>query len=204
MSIFQYNGSAIVAMAGENCVAIGSDLRFGVQMQTMATDHQKLMQVNDKLFVGLSGLATDQQTLFAQLRFRHNMYKLCEERDMRPATFAHMVSNTLYEKRFGPYFCAPVIAGIDSDGTPFLAGMDTIGAMETAKDFMVQGTAPETLYGVCESFWRPSMGPDELFQATSQALLSGVDRDALAGWGAVVYVVTPEGVTARTLKGRMD
>lgn len=116
-----------------------------------------LLQVNDKLFVGLSGLATDQQTLFAQLRFRHNMYKLCEERDMRPATFAHMVSNTLYEKRFGPYFCAPVIAGIDSDGTPFLAGMDTIGAMETAKDFMVQGTAPETLYGVCESFWRPSM-----------------------------------------------
>lgn len=46
--------------------------------------------------------------------------------------------------------------------------------------------------------------PEELFQATSQALLSGVDRDALAGWGAVVYVVTKEGVTARTLKGRMD
>lgn len=115
------------------------------------------MQVNDKLFVGLSGLATDQQTLFAQLRFRHNMYKLCEERDMRPATFAHMVSNTLYEKRFGPYFCGPVIAGIDPDGTPFLAGMDSLGAMETAKDFMVQGTAPETLYGVCESFWRPGM-----------------------------------------------
>lgn len=44
VQIFQYNGSAIVAMAGENCVAIGSDLRFGVQMQTMATDHQKLMQ----------------------------------------------------------------------------------------------------------------------------------------------------------------
>lgn len=116
-----------------------------------------LLQVNDKLFVGLAGLATDQQTLFAQLRFRHNMYKLCEERDMRPATFAHMVSNTLYEKRFGSYFCAPVIAGVDDDGTPFLAGMDTIGAMETAKDFMVQGTAPETLYGVCESFWRPGM-----------------------------------------------
>lgn len=42
--IYGYNGSAIVAMAGEKCVAIGSDLRFGVQMQTMATDHQKLAQ----------------------------------------------------------------------------------------------------------------------------------------------------------------
>lgn len=32
-------------MGGEKCVAIGSDLRFGVQMQTMATNYQKLMQV---------------------------------------------------------------------------------------------------------------------------------------------------------------
>jgi hypothetical protein len=34
---------------------------------------------------------------------------------------------------------------------------------------------------------------------------SGIDRDALAGWGAVVYVIDKEkGVIARTLKGRMD
>ena len=46
--------------------------------------------------------------------------------------------------------------------------------------------------------------PDDLFEATAQALLAGVDRDALAGWGAVVYLITPDGVTARTLKGRMD
>lgn len=88
---------------------------------------------------------------------RHNLYKLREERDMKPTTFAHMVSNTLYEKRFGPYFCSPVIAGLQPDGVPYLCGMDTIGAMETAKDFMVAGTAPESLYGVCESFWKPNM-----------------------------------------------
>lgn len=55
-----YNGSAIVAMAGDKCVAIGSDLRFGVQMQTMATDYHKLSQIHDRLFIGLSGLGTDQ------------------------------------------------------------------------------------------------------------------------------------------------
>lgn len=63
--IYSYNGSAIVAMAGEQCVAIGSDLRFGVQMQTLATDYQKVLQVTDKLFVGLAGLASDQTTLYA-------------------------------------------------------------------------------------------------------------------------------------------
>ena len=76
---------------------------------------------------------------------------------MEPNTFSHLVSNMLYEKRFGSYFCQPVIAGLAKDGAPYLCGMDSIGAMETAKDFMVGGTAPESLIGVCESFWRPDM-----------------------------------------------
>jgi 20S proteasome subunit beta 3 len=46
--------------------------------------------------------------------------------------------------------------------------------------------------------------PDELFEATSQALLTGLERDSLAGFGAVVYLITMQGVTARTLKSRMD
>lgn len=31
--------------------------------------------------------------------------------------------------------------------------------------------------------------PDELFETLSQCLLSGVDRDALSGWGGIVYVM---------------
>jgi 20S proteasome subunit beta 3 len=45
MSIFTYNGAAIIAMAGKDCIAIGSDLRFGVQLQTMTTDYKKVFQV---------------------------------------------------------------------------------------------------------------------------------------------------------------
>ncbi len=132
------------------------------------------------------------------------MYKLREERDIKPSSFAQLVSATLYERRFGPYFCSPVIAGLEPDGTPYLCGMDSIGAIETAKDFMVAGTATDSLLGICESLWHPDMGPEELFETTSQALLSGQDRDCLAGWGAVIYIVTKDKVVARTLRGRMD
>ena len=44
----------------------------------------------------------------------------------------------------------------------------------------------------------------KLFETISQVLLSAVDRDAKAGWGAVVHVITPEGVTTRELKARQD
>ncbi len=63
LQIFEYNGAAIVAMAGKDCIAIGSDLRFGVQFQTLATDYKKVYQIHDKLYIGLAGLGTDAQTM---------------------------------------------------------------------------------------------------------------------------------------------
>ena len=44
-----------------------------------------------------------------RFKFKHNMYKLREERDIKPSAFGQLVSATLYERRFGPYFCQPVI-----------------------------------------------------------------------------------------------
>ena len=35
MSIFNYNGGAMVGLAGKGCVAIGCDKRLGVQMTTV-------------------------------------------------------------------------------------------------------------------------------------------------------------------------
>lgn len=204
MSIYEYNGAAVVAMAGKECVAIGSDLRFGVQLQTMTTDSPKVYKIHDRLFLGLAGLATDAQSLYQKLILRRNMYALREERDIKPSTFGWLVSSLLYERRFGPYFASPVIAGLEPDNTPYLCGMDSIGATETAHDFMVAGTSPESLYGMCESMWRPDMNPEELFEVISQCLLSGVDRDALAGFGSIVHIITKDKVITRQLKGRMD
>jgi 20S proteasome subunit beta 3 len=46
--------------------------------------------------------------------------------------------------------------------------------------------------------------PDELFETMAQCLLAACDRDCLAGWGGVVHIITPEGITTKYLKGRMD
>jgi 20S proteasome alpha/beta subunit len=117
-SALEYNGAAVVAMTGKNCVAIAryvrslgrrvsprlrrarphrrstrivghaqrsaaavwppyrlaralafagpphcSDTRLGIQGQTVATDFEKVFRMHDKLYVGLSGLATDVQTM---------------------------------------------------------------------------------------------------------------------------------------------
>ena len=62
-SILSYNGAAIIAMKGKDCVAIAADKRLGVQAQTVSMNFQKIFEMNDKLYIGLPGLATDVQTV---------------------------------------------------------------------------------------------------------------------------------------------
>uniref|UniRef100_A0A0G4HLM5 Proteasome subunit beta n=1 Tax=Chromera velia CCMP2878 TaxID=1169474 RepID=A0A0G4HLM5_9ALVE len=205
MSIFDYNGAAIVAMAGENCVGIACDRRLGInQFQSISTNFQKVFQMNETCFVGLAGLATDVQTVHQLLKFRMNLHALREGREMKPQVVSSLVSSMLYERRFGPWFVCPVIAGLDEKGQPHLAAFDFIGAACYAKDFVVNGTASEQLYGVCESFWQPKMNPDQLAETLSQCLLAAVDRDCVSGWGGVVHVISKDKVMTKVLKGRQD
>uniref|UniRef100_A0A1B6CDZ5 Proteasome subunit beta n=1 Tax=Clastoptera arizonana TaxID=38151 RepID=A0A1B6CDZ5_9HEMI len=190
MSILSYNGGAVIAMKGKDCVAIAADRRFGIQFQTLSTDFQKIFEMGPHLYVGLPGLATDTQTVYNKLRFRKNLYELKENRRISPEVFSAMLSNLLYEKRFGPFFIEPVVAGLHPKTfKPFVSSMDLIGCQNIPEDFVVSGTCSDQLYGMCEVLWQPDLEADDLFEVISQALVNACDRDAISGWGAVVHVM---------------
>jgi 20S proteasome subunit beta 3 len=205
MSIMAYNGGAVVAMKGKDCVAIAADRRFGVQLQTIGFDAERIFRVSDNLFIGIPGLATDTQTVHERLRFRTNMYELRENRKATPKVLSSMVSNFLYEHRFGPYFVEPVVAGLDpKTNEPYLCAFDLIGCPNEPEDFVVSGTCEEQLYGMCESLWKPDLSPEDLFETISQALVNACDRDAISGWGAKVYIIEKDKVTVKSVRTRMD
>uniref|UniRef100_A0A915DL35 Proteasome subunit beta n=1 Tax=Ditylenchus dipsaci TaxID=166011 RepID=A0A915DL35_9BILA len=205
MSIMSYNGGTVLAMTGEECVCIGTDLRLGEQMSTVAVDVKKVHKLSDRIYIGLTGFHSDASTVLEKITIQKNLYELRESRKLKPKVAATMVSNLLYSRRFGGYFTEPVIAGLDPfTSKPYICAMDTIGCLSEPKDFVAVGTGAEYCLGVCEGFWHEGMQPDDLFEATAQALLSGLERDAASGWGALIYTITKDKVTIKTLKTRLD
>ena len=85
-------------MVGRDCVAIACDLRLGMQALTVSNNFPKIFQYGDHVFLGLTGLATDVTTVSDLFRYKVNMYRLREERNIAPTTFANLVSSSLYEK----------------------------------------------------------------------------------------------------------
>ena len=122
MSISHYNGGSVVAMVGKDCVGIACDKRMGARYCTIDTNFNKIYEMGPQLFVGIPGLATDAITLSQLLKFRMNMFELRENRPITPEIFSSIVSNILYEKRFGPYFVEPIVAGLGM--RPFVAKLN--------------------------------------------------------------------------------
>ncbi|VDP05496.1 unnamed protein product [Soboliphyme baturini] len=153
-----YNGGTLLAMRGDHCVAIGSDLRLGSRFLTVMTDKEKVYKIGDRLYLGIAGLDTDAQTIVQRMLFRRNVYELRENRHVSPKVFVRMLSNLLYEMRFGPYFCEPIVAGLEPKTyEPYIAGMDLIGCVTEPEDFVTTGTGALQLYGLCENVWQKNM-----------------------------------------------
>lgn len=191
-------------MKGKNCVAIAMDRRLGAQFKTISASYQRVFQMTDKTLAGFIGLGGDIQTLAAELKCKLNLYSLKENRQIAPKTLSWMLANLQYQRRFSPFFIEPLIAGLDENNQPYLSTSDSIGCMCDADGFFCIGTGSENMLGICESFYRDDLEPEDLFEVIAQCLLSGLDRDAFSGWGGVVFLVTPNGITAKTLKARMD
>lgn len=134
------------------------------------------------------------------------MYRVKENIDLTPKLFINLVSSTLYEHRFGPFFVNPIVIGLDHTDNfkPYIATYDSIGCLTESGEFQVAGTSSELLYGTCEAFYKENMEPEQLFETISQCLVSAVDRDCLSGWGAYVYVMTPGAISVKKLKMRQD
>ncbi|MES1919301.1 hypothetical protein MHBO_001156 [Bonamia ostreae] len=206
MSIDSYNGTGVVAMRGKDCVVIASDKRFGIEHFAVSSSMHKTFRINEKCLLALSGLPTDVQTVKQETDYNVGLYELRQGVTMSPDTLSGLISGLLYQKRFGPWYVSPVIAGISNDGAPFLDSMDCIGSRHEEKTipFVVAGTCSDQLYGMCESLYRPDLPADELFEVVSQCLLSAVDRDPISGWGAEAFIMTKNSLVRKDLKTRQD
>ena len=88
--------------------------------------------------------------------------------------------------------------------TRFLADREHVAAEALSAPSTVPSTPQPQADSDAASDSAPDLDPAELFETLSQCLMAGIDRDCLSGWGGVVHILTPAGVTTKLLKTRMD
>jgi 20S proteasome subunit beta 3 len=212
------NGGSCLAMAGNGCVVLAVDKRFGSGPQMVNVVPRKVMMPPDsQVMVVFTGLEGDIQSLMQELEIQvesktsrgtlllSSSSSLSKTSDMRqqrqrhrsisPRAMACLTSHVLYSRRASPYYVEPLVVGMDEHTQePFLCAQDVIGAQSLSKAFVCAGVATMSMYGIAEALWRPNLDPEELVQVCGKAFLSALERDCLSGYGAILYLMTKDGM----------
>jgi 20S proteasome subunit beta 3 len=153
-------------------------------------------------------------------------------RKLSPKVMASLTSHVLYGRKQAPYYVEPLVIGLQPEPAivskgasgdlsihqdesnsstlpqilyrPFLCSMDMIGATSESKSFVCAGAASKSLFGTAEALWEPNMDRERLIEVCGKAFLTALERDCFSGYGAMVYLITKDGIVEYDLAGRND
>jgi 20S proteasome subunit beta 3 len=199
----------------------------GLQSDVETLQHELLALVSSKYTTGVT-IKTSSSTSDGDRKSSESPAMMISPRSM-----ASLTSHVLYGRRRAPYYVEPIVVGLeecDDDSPadasteaedaslliassvnsrhktyrPYLCSMDVIGATSLSSDFACGGAATSSLYGTAEAFWRPHMDRDELVHVVAKAFVAALERDCLSGYGALVYLLTADGITEYDISTRND
>lgn len=213
---FSENGGTVVAIAGKKFALMASDTRLSHNEEFILTREQpKFTQLNNYLFVGMSGDWGDAVALTKLLQIRIANYEHDQGKPILPDAAATCLSRTYYEKKASPlpYMVQSLMAGIDRDDSTSVYVFDQIGHKERLPYASI-GTGRKIMSSILDTqlildFEKDNMAvcnsEEHVFTVVKDAFLITSERDKLTGDSLLIQILHPRGeVTEERVMLRLD
>ncbi|KAH6564896.1 hypothetical protein BASA50_010444 [Batrachochytrium salamandrivorans] len=206
------NGGTTLAVAGDDFCVIAGDTRQSEGYSINTRYAPKVHGLQNGAVLATGGMFADCQTLTKRIQQRLEWYKFQHDKDMSAVAMAQMLSNTLYYKRFFPYFSWCTIGGLDEHGKGCVFTYDPVGNYERTS-WDCSGSAGKLI----QPFLDNQIGKHHMTGASKQlppldvvkrivkdAFTSATERDIYTGDFLEIFVVTKEGITKETISLKRD
>eukprot|EP00924_Labyrinthula_sp_SR-Ha-C_P003567 maker-scaffold_53-snap-gene-1.12-mRNA-1 protein AED:0.01 eAED:0.01 QI:357/1/1/1/1/1/2/330/259 len=223
-SPYDWNGGTIVAIAGKDYCVLAADTRLATGYSIKSRDIDRVMQLSPTTLIGCGGCHADVVSLYNVLNYKATMYKFDHEQDMSTPAAAQLVSNTLYQKRFFPYYCVPVVCGLDEEGMGYVTNYDVVGSFVRAVDpYTCNGDTASLVMpvldgllgtvGVTSGVYEDDRGLkkkvldiklDEAVEIMKRVFISVGERNIMCGDRVDIHKITKKGVEKVTFDLKRD
>ncbi|SPP87126.1 proteasome subunit beta type-1 [Drosophila guanche] len=213
-SPYESNGGSIVAIAGEDFVVIAADTRLSSGYNIHTRTQNKLFPLSNKTVLASTGCWCDTLSLTGLMKVRMQSYEHTHLKTMTTDAVAQMLSITMYNRRFFPYYVSNILAGIDKDGKGVVFSYDPIGHCERAT-YRAGGTAGSLLQPVLDNQIGyknmnlngeepPVLTKDRAVAVASDTFISAAERDIYTGDFVLINIITADGIETKELQLRQD
>jgi len=202
-SPYDFNGGTVVAIAGEDFAVIGSDVRLTRGYSILSRNVTKLCQLTPQCVLGSGGCFTDIKTLQKTLQTRVEMFKHNHGEDMSTPAFAQLLSNTLYYKRFFPYYAFNLVAGLDSEGKGAVYNYDAVGSYQRQVDgYSANGSAVKLIMPLLDNMigWKnradekQTVTAEVAVELLKEAFVTAGERDITCGDAVEIVLIRADGM----------
>jgi len=129
-SPYQDNEGSVAAYGGDGFCIVVADTRLNLDYAILSREVCKLYQLTSRCVLAASGMRADITALVKRLEIDLTWYKHNHGREMPTTAVAQYLSNTLYYKRFFPYYAFCILAGIDEEGKGCCFEYDAVGSFQ--------------------------------------------------------------------------
>jgi len=208
------NGGSCIALAGPGYAIIAADTRLSNGFSIQSRSTTKMCQLTGQCVIASAGMQSDRATLHKNLGTRLQWYEY-QNNGVQPGVraIAQMLSNTLYMRRFFPFYTFNVLAGVDEEGQGVVFSYDAVGCTEPmAYGCTGSGNAliePVLDNQMLRSHQSKAGGPaqysmQEAVDLIKDAFSSAAERDIYTGDGVEIYIITKDGAKKENFPLKRD
>jgi len=208
---YQFNAGNIAAVSGKDYVVIAGDTRLSVGYNILSRNTSKIFKLTDQCVLVCSGMYADFLALQKYLNARIVMYKFDNDKEPSVDSLAQLLATTLYGRRFFPYYCFNLLAGVREDGTGVVYGYDAVGSFENIK-YASQGSGKELITPALDILFdgynqikkQTISGTEDVAETLADVFTSCAERDIYCGDNLEICIIQKGKFEMRTIPLRKD
>ncbi len=189
-------GTTTVGLVVKDAVILGTDKRASMGYFVSSKTAEKLLMIQEHLYMTIAGGVADAQYLIDVLRAETSLYQLKREKSIKVKSAGKLLSNILYQNKMYPFQVGLILGGVTEIEGPTLLNIGAYGSILPDK-FCAVGSGQNFSYGVLEAKYKDNLTIKEGKQILIKAISSSIIRDMASGNGIDIAIVKKEGEAER-------